>query len=107
MSDPTLVPPAGAPPQVDLDQLVANVKENNGEFTTAIALLVAVSQKIAAKLNDNELTDSVNAVKAFVKGTHIAGRTPPGCVLPGFDNLPPDLQGILGAGWKQFFDQQP
>ena len=105
MSDPNPALPDIAQLSTDLETLRANLRLNNGEVTTALALLLGLSQRIAEKLNDPELINSVNSVKAFIKGAGIAGREPPGCILPTFDNLPAELRGVLGEGWRTFFDQ--
>ncbi len=87
------------------EELIQNIRENNGEFTTAIVLLMGLLQKLDAKLGDPVFTEAVNEAVQYIKGTGIAGRTPPGCVLPDFDNLPPGLRKVIGEGWRGFFDQ--
>jgi hypothetical protein len=88
-----------------MDELIENISKNNGEFSTAIALLVSLMQKLDAKLGDPNFSQAVTEVKAYVKGTDIAGREPPGCKIGRFDDLPPGVRGVLGEGWRDFFEQ--
>jgi hypothetical protein len=87
------------------EELIQNIRQNNGEFATAIVLLMSLIQKLDAKLGDPTFTQAVNEAKQYIKGVGIAGRNPPGCVLPGFENLSPGLRSVIGEGWREFFDQ--
>ncbi|MBV8857814.1 MAG: hypothetical protein JOZ02_12845 [Acidobacteria bacterium] len=90
----------------DIEQLVANLKANNGELVEAIALLTGVLQKVAAKLDDPDITAAVNAVKGHIKAVELPKRDPPGCRLRRFEELPEAAREVLGPGWRDFFNQQ-
>jgi hypothetical protein len=89
----------------DIEELTQNLKQNNGEITGAIVMLMSLLQKVAAKLNDPELTSEVNAVKDHIKAIEVPRRDPPGCRLSRFEDLPAEVQRALGEGWRGFFNQ--
>lgn len=89
----------------DIEELTRNLRENNREVVAAIVLLTSLLQKVAAKLGDNEIKDAVDTVKDHIKKTELPRKFPPGCRLKRFDELPAELQAILGAGWRDFFNQ--
>lgn len=89
----------------DIEELTRNLRENNGELVSAIVMLTSLLQKVAAKMNDDEFTAAVNTVRDHIKQIELPRRFPPGCRLTRFDELPAEVQTLLGNGWREFFDQ--
>ena len=88
-----------------MPDLAENIRLNNGEYSTAIVLLMSLLQQVDKKFADPEFSESVKAAADFIKNTGIAARFPPGCRLDRFDELPAALRQVIGEGWREFFNQ--
>ena len=88
-----------------MEELIENLRLNNGEFVTAIVLLMSLLQEVSVRFDDPKFTESVNSARDFIKNVGIATRRPPGCRLDRFDELPPQLRAVVGEGWREFFNQ--